>query len=242
MFKLKKRSRLNYWSNSRLANLIRGTPKPAALEWNAWDRWHKKAKKKHSIRYWIAEELLDRLQDTISFPLDLVYTARVYIRNRFIDQTHILKTGLTPGEYYDFDTRILYGLFNELIDLVEIEYASLAYSKDKQHKFIKGRCVEAGLDYLNWACGLRYDINYGVDKSHKRYGKLTQQAIAARKVLKLYQWWKNRSNRPDPNDLFNKKKDGCEYFLKIDQMENNYFDEDNKMLIELIKIRNSLWT
>lgn len=239
---IKKRSRLNYWSCSKLADKIRGTPKPTALEWDAWDKWHTKAEKKHPIRYWVAEELLTKLQDIICWPSDVIYTIRIYIRNRFIDQTHVLKTGLKKGEYYDFDTRILYGLFNELVDLVEIEYASLAYDENKQYKFVRGRCVEAGLDYLKWACDLRYDVNYGVDKSNKHYGKLTHQATAARKVSKLYHWWKNRPNRQDPHDLFNKKKDGEKYFLKIDQMEQDYYDEDNKMLIELIKIRDSLWT
>jgi len=242
MFKLKKRNRFNYWSCSKLADWIRGSPKPAALEWDAWENWHENAKKKHPIRYWIAEEFLDKLQNLVNFPLDLVYTVRVYIRNRFIDQTHVLKTGLKPGQYYDLDHRILYGLFNELVDLVEIEYAHLSkWDKEKKYKFVRGRCVEAGMDYLKWACDLRYDINYGVDKSYKHYGKLTHQAVAARKVSKLYHWWKNRSNRPDPHDLFNKKKDGEKYFLKIDQMEKDYYKEDNNMLIQLIKIRNSLW-
>lgn len=243
MFRIKKRSRINYWSCSKLANYIRGTPKPSALEWEEWDKWHDNQKQQNPWRYWIAEELLHKLQDIVNFPLDLVYTVRVYIRNRFIDQTHVLKTGLKPGEYYELDTRILYGLFNELVDLVEIEYAHLSkWDTEKSYKFTRGRCIEAGLDYLKWACALTYGTDFGLKKSDKDYKKPTPQAVAAKKTLELYNWWKNRDNRPNPYDMFSKDKDGPKYFLKIDKLERDQYKEDNKMLIELIKIRKSLWT
>lgn len=243
MFRIKKRSRLNYWSCSKFANYIRGTPKPPALEWEEWDKWHDNAKKNYPWRYWITEELLDKLQNLVNFPLDLVYTIRVYIRNRFIDQTHVLKTRLEPGEYYDLDTRILYGLFNELVDLVEIEYAHLSkWDKTKSYKFTGGRCVDAGLDYLKWACNLKYGVNEGLRKGDKLFGQPTPQAQSAQKVKELYLWWKNRDNRPNPHDMFSKEKDGPKYFLKIDKLERDQYKEDNKMLIELIKIRENLWT
>lgn len=240
---IKKRSRFNYWSCSKLADWIRGTPKPAALEWDAWDNWHEDAKKKHSIRYWIAEELLSKLQDLVSLPLDIIYTVRIYIRNRFIDQTHVLKTGLKPGEYYDLDYRILYGLFNELVDFIEIECASISrYDTNKKYKFVRGRCVEAGMDYLNWASSLKYGINEGLHKGDKLFGQPTQQAQSAQKIKELYLWWKDRNNRPNPHDLFTEAKDGKKYFLKIDKMQKDLEKEDNNMLIKLIKIRNHLWT
>lgn len=239
---MKKRSRFNYWSCSKLANWIRGSPKPAALEWDAWENWHENAKKKHPIRYWIAEELLDKIQNLVNFPLDLVYTIRVYIRNRFIDQTHVLKTGLKPGEYYDFDTRILYGLFNELVDLVEIDYAHLSkWDKTKQYKFVGGRCVEAGLDYLKWASALTHGTNYGLKKNDKDYNKPTAQATTAQKTLELYKWWKNRDQRLNPYDLFNQETHGKKYYLKIDKIEKDFYKEDTKQLIELVKIRSNLW-
>lgn len=240
---IKKRPRLNYWNCSKFANYIRGIPKPVALEFEAWDRWHDDQKQKHPWRYWIAEKLLVKLQNIINFPLDLVYTIRVYIRNRFIDQTHILKTGLKPGEYYDLDTRILYGLFNELVDLVEIEYASMSkWNKEKSYKFTGGRCIEAGLDYLRWASSLTYGTDFGLKKKDKDYNKPTPQAISAQKIYKLYVWWKNRDKREDPHGMFTKEKDGKNYFMKIDDLERMHYKEDNKMLIELIKIRESLWT
>ena len=222
---------MDYWTCSKFADKIRGTPKPFALEWDAWDKWDNNAKKKHPYRYWVAEEVLDFLQDIVNLPMDIYHTIEIYIRNRFIDKVHYLRTDLTPGEYYDLDTRILHALFTELTDLVEVEYASMQRYGEEEHNYVfnKGRCPLAGLDYLNWVGRLRYD-------------KLTPQAEAALTTLELYQWWKNRDNRPDPFEMFTKEKDGSQYYLKIDNMEQDYEQEDTDMLIKLIKIRCSLWT
>lgn len=240
---IKKRPRFNYWSCSRLSYWIRGDVKPEALPWGEWDNWHKEMKKNRPIRYWLAEEGLDRLQDIVNFPLDLIYTLRVYIRNRFIDKIQYLKTGLIPGEYYDLDHRMLHGLFNELIDFVECEQAHLMkVYKDRNYKFVKGRCPQAGLDYLFWACNLKMNEDYGITPECKDYGKLTDQAKAAIKTVQLYHWWKNRPNRIDPYSIFTKKKHGKKYYLKISKMEEEYYKEDTKMMIELIKLREFLWT
>lgn len=244
MFAIKKQSRFNHWSCSKIANLIRGNNKPGALSWQEWESWHKLAKKKHPIRYWVAEEGLDLLQDILYLPSDILYTIRVYIRNRFIDKMHYIRTGLKPGEYYDLDYRILHGLFYELVEFVECEQAHLmkVYEKERNYQFINGRCIQAGLDYLDWACNLRLDENYGITLDDKDYGKLTDQAKTAHKILKLYHWWKNRPNRIDPHDLFSKEKDGKYYYREIQKIQEAYDKEDTKMLIKLIKIRGSLWT
>lgn len=243
MFRLKKRSRIDYWTCSKFADWIRGTPKPLALEWEAWDTWHEEAKQKHSMRYWIADELLDYIQDFVNLPMDIYHTIEVYIRNRFIDKLQYLKTGLKPGEYYDLDWRILNALFYELVELVETDYAHMgSWGEKKKYKFVKGRCAEAGLDYLDWAINLKYGDDHGFLKDDKLYGCPTEQAKAAQKTLELYNWWKNRPNRPDPYDLFTEEKDGKYYYKKIVKMEDFYEKEDTKMLIDLIKIRGHLWT
>ena len=50
-----------YWSCSKFADIIRGTPK---LKWgngDEWAQWKKAAREKHPMRYWIAEIGLNRL-------------------------------------------------------------------------------------------------------------------------------------------------------------------------------------
>lgn len=241
--KLNKRARFNYWSCSKLANLIRGDEKPCALSWEDWAKWRKTASEKHPYRYWIAEEGLNILQDIVNFPLDVYHTIDVYVRNRYVDKLHYLRTGLTPGEYYNPDYRILHGLFNELVIFVEVELAHLSkWKTDKKYKFVRGRCKEAGLDYLNWAGRLTLNEDYGVTSDDKDYGKPTAQAKDSIKILELYNWWLDRDYRVDPYTVYSKEKDGKYYYRKIGEMEDAYDKEDTNMLIELVKIRRSLWT
>lgn len=243
MFKIQKQSRFNYWSCSKIADRIRGTSKPTALEWEAWDSWRDEAKKKHPIRYWIAEEMLDFLQDIVNLPFDIYHTVEVYIRNRYIDKIHYLRTGLKLGEYYDLDWRILNGLFNELVIYVEGELAhTMKVYKNRKYKFVKGRCKRAGLDHLDWAMNLKMNEDYGILPDDKDYGKPTAQAVIAKKIYELYNWWLDREYRANPHDLFTKEKDGQYYYRKIAKMEDDYDKEDTKMLIELVKIRGHLWT
>jgi hypothetical protein len=238
-----KRSRIGYWSSSKFANWIRGEKKPKALTLEEWEDWRKNSKSKHPYKYWFTEKFLNKLQNLVCFPGDVLYTIKVYIRNRYISKIHYLKTGLKPGEYYDLDHRILYGVFNELVDFVEIEYAHLSkFYKDRNYKFIKGRCAQAGIDHLEWASNLTYGAGEGVTFLDKLYGQPTHQAKSAQKISELYNWWKNRDNRPDPYDLFTKEKDGKYYYRKIGKMNDDYDKEDDKMLIELMKIRRHLWT
>jgi hypothetical protein len=230
------RTRNNYWSNSRLADYIRGENKPTSLPFKDWNLWEEETKKKNGLRYYIAKELLDRLQDIISLPFDIIHAIKIYVRNRYIDKIHYLKTGLEPGTYYDLDHRILHGLFNELVDFVEIEHASRyrdTYAHKYKYTYIRARCAEAGLDYLKWAANRRDSDN-----------SPTSEAIFSMKTLNLYFWWKNRPNRACPYDLYSKTKDGLglSYHKKIHELETVYEEEDTKMLIELIKIRGSLWT
>lgn len=251
------RNRIHHWTCSKFADLLRGEDKPAGLTWQGWQEWRKEQQSKRPFRYWLAETGLRKLQNIVMFPYDIYREIKYYIRNRWVDKTHYLKTGLKPGNYYEFETRILHGLFNELVDFVETEYASLAkWSADKENKKYKSP-AEAGLDYLNWSCGLKFDEDYGVDKKDKKYGQLTPQALVAEKTKNLYLWWKEiRPNRPDPMKAaelnWDKKEDDVmsgkvtaderKKFSKLEKIEESYNKEDTKMLIELIKIRQSLWT
>ncbi len=135
--------------------------------------------------------------------LEIYKATKNYVHKRWITKTHYLKTGLKPGEYYDLDHRIVHGLFNELVDFVEIECARFANRAEKKYIIKNGRSAEAGLDYIDWSSTEKIDIG--------------------EKIKELYFWWKIRSSRPE------------EYL-------EDSFQEDTKMLIELIKIRHELWT
>lgn len=200
---------------------------------------------------------------------DFYYNIKCYINNRWITKTHYLKTDLKPGKWHEFDTRILHGLFNELVDFVEIEQAwmNVVFDKEKKkqyqtpfwRKFIqRWRNPEAGIEHLEWASNLMLDESWGIEKTNPLYGSLSHQAESAREILKLYNWWKfERPQRPDPYEVTNFTKYASslkslsvsswtkelqEASEEIDRLEKKYFDEDTEMLIRLIKIRNHLWT
>jgi hypothetical protein len=258
---LLRQSRIHYWNNGKFADWIRGSKKPYALGWDEWDEWEVNTSKKHPIRYWIAETGLKKLQNIIYYPSDLYYSIKTYVKNRWIDKCHLINTGLKPGQYYDLDTKILHGLFYELVDYVEIELAHMNKwsSKNKnKYKFINGRSPKAGLDYLNWSAKLTYGKDWCKDKNDPNFNKPTPQAIAAQKIKKLYKWWTvTRPKRKDPHELSGYSL--CEYKVysnlslqeknklklalnKLEKIEQSYYQEDTDKLIELIKIRRSLWT
>ena len=204
--------RSNYWSCSRFADWLRGTAKPHFETSPGWKQWKNLARASHPIRYWIAEEGLDKLQNFVCWPTDRLYSVKYYIVNRWIDQTHALVAHpkhIKPGEYRDMDTRILYCLFDELVDFVEIEkaYSGYRWSEEKSKdmrwwqvgrwRTRTWRSAEAGLAHLAWEMTLT-DEEWIDDKSQ---AKPTYQAETAQEIVALYRWWTEvYPNRPEPMD------------------------------------------
>lgn len=128
------------------------------------------------------------------------------------------------------------------------------------------RCPEAGLEYLDWAASLT-NADW-VDESDPTYGQPSPQAESAKEIKELYLWWTQvYKNRPDPYDASGwseicDRKRGESIMAKLDdsnespeeateknkslktlrEIEQQYDQEEEEMLIRLIKIRRSLWT
>lgn len=258
------KQRINYWSCSKFANWIRGSKKPGALTLEEWEDWREKQEKTNSIRYYIADKLLNKIQNVLYFPKDLFYSIKSYLINRFVNKTHYLKTGFKPGYFYEIDEKILHALFNELVDFVEIELAWMQIifnDDDKKYKIPwfrkirRWRCQEAGLDNLKWASGLRFTKDCGLMEDDPKIGLLTPQAESAKQIFEIYNWWKNiRPNRPDPLELSgwgsvcSKKRNQVSEHERYaclkdyEKIEQDYENEDEEMLIKLIKLRKHLWT
>lgn len=208
----------NHWTCSKFADWIRGTTKGGAKTAEGWDEWEKRAKAKHPIRWWIAEEGLDKVQDVWCWIPERLNDIRYYINNRWVSHSHRLTAhprDIKPGNWCDVGNRFLPCLFNELVDFVEIEQAwhHCLWSDEAKTKFNvpwyrKGwlrwrtwRCPEAGMEYLKWASGLIVDESMGSNPSEKGYGEPTYQAKAAKEIIELYTWWTvTYRNRPDAMD------------------------------------------
>ena len=208
--------RSNYWSCSKLADWLRGTPKLKCGTSEEWDAWYASSAKAHPIRYWIAEEALDAIQNFVNYPMDKLNDIRYYINNRWVSKSHALTADprdIRPGNWCDVGNRFLPCLFKELVDFVEIEQAwhHCMWSDDAKTKFDvpwwrsgwlrwrTWRNAEAGLEYLRWASELVVDKDMGAEPGSNGYGEPTYQANAAKEIIALYTWWtETYRNRPDP--------------------------------------------
>ena len=206
----------NYWSCSRFADWVRGTPKGTAKTSDGWHEWETEAQRYHPIRYWIAEEGLSYLQDFVTWPVRKIYDVKYYVNNRWVSRTHSLTANprdIKPGQWCDVGNRFLPCLFNELVDFVEIEtaWSHIAWDSEARAKYSAPfwasgwfrwrtwRCPQAGLDHLDWAMTLTNKDWCQPDDPN--YDKPTRQALAAREIKELYTWWTTvYPVRPDPHD------------------------------------------
>lgn len=267
--------RSNYWTCSKFADWLRGTAKPHAETSKGWRVWKNLAKSSHPVRYWIAEEGLDYLQNIWCFIPDKLNDIRYYINNRWISRSHSLtahRRDIKPGDWCDVGNRFLPCLFNELVDFVEIEQAwhHCMWSDEADKKYNRPsrtfrwfvsrqwRCPEAGMDHLIWASTLVDDNN-----------EPTHQAKTAKEIIDLYVWWTSiRPQRLDPHDasgwsaicarrredndddIFGgmedetpeQKAETRKALDRSQEMEAQHEQEDEDMMIRLIKIRQGLWT
>ena len=246
-----------------------GIDKPYALPWGEWSVWKKKIKTEKPFAYFLTETVPNFLDDLVYDVSEIWNRPIRYVRNRYIDRTHIMPTDLKPGEWWDCDSRLVSGMRQLIIDHVEIELAYANYSEKKKFKWENGRSIEAGLDYLNWSTGLRYDSSWGVDEDDEKFGELTHQATNASELLEIYNWCKNYNNRPDLMDvsgwsaycdtlrdrgvgMFDVRPTAEEApdledmretsHKKLRELEAQRDEEDTEMLCRIVKIRQSLWT
>ena len=206
----------NYWTCTPFADWIRGTTKLKCGTGKEWAEWEKAAKAEYPIRWWIAEEGLDKIQNIWCWIPERINDVRYYVNNRWVSHSHRLTAhprDIKPGQWCDVGNRFLPCLFNELVDFVEIEQAwhHCIWSDESRTKFNvpwwrsgwlrwrTWRCPEAGLEYLRWAATLTNEEFLDDDKKHE--AEPTYQANAAKEIIELYTWWKEvYPKRPDPHD------------------------------------------
>jgi hypothetical protein len=260
---------INHWSCTKFAKWILGN-KPNSGTHEEWEEWRKSVQSIHPIRFWIAEEALDKIQRFLYLPCQVFYNLECYIQNRFVSHSHALtahKTHIKRGQWTEISDRMLPCLFDELVNFVEIDLAyQFAWSDEDQIKyniprfewpFTRHNHKEAGIASLNWASKLRYGKDDGIAEKDDLFGKLTSQAVSAREIKKLYIWYTQKyANRKDPYEVsgwlewcethsaFSSKRQNGEYEIleKLRKIEEEYELEDTEMLCRLIKIRQSLWT
>lgn len=273
-------------TKARFLNTVRHVfvlEKPEAATAKGWKEWERTAMREQPVAYWINEVAIDRIVRNLTKVTGFYNDLRYGIKYRFFDRYHLINTGLNPG-YHDADERMLHGMFNLLVDFVEIEKAwmHVVFDREEREKrkypwwsigwtrFKSFRDPEAGIDHLRWETTLDNPDLSQAERS-------STQAQTARELLVLYYWWKDvRPKRLDPMDASgwsdycdqrrkasSEKNNGdpdfwdfidteddspeeraktSEILEKCRKIDEEYAQEDEEMLIRLIKVRKAMWT
>ena len=194
-----------------------------------------------------------------------------WIQHRTWDKYHVLPTGLEPG-YQDADVRMLHANFNLLVDHVEVElawmYRFCFNTKENPLKVSFWKRKFGGFRNAEW--GLKY-LNQKIKSPENQDPMCSildkQERVNSKKMLDLYTWWTvDRPARKDPYDEVDrliqehKEKTGEDYYTiyilknkkfpdkfskaykKAHKETDRQYEEDTQKLVELIKLRGSLWT
>lgn len=229
----------SYWSHSRFANWIRNVSKaPTPLTSGTSEEWvtyHRACRGHSKFITWLTEDFMDGVQNFFCWPADAAHSVCYYINNRWINPTHVIRTGLKAGNYHEVETKILQGLFEELVNFVECQKANMSWGKyddnfvpwTEKNKYLRNltnwKSQHYGVRHLLWEMTLVCDEDMGYSKDNDAYGKPTPQAIAASEILYLYVWWKFiRPMRKDPHD-----ESGWRAYC--DERRNNTLDTDGIM-------------
>jgi hypothetical protein len=213
---------------------------PGAETSKGWHEWRQQARAAHPVRYWLADEGLDYVQDFITWPVRKIHDVKYYINNRWVTRTHALTAharDIKPGSWQDVGYRFLPCLFNELVDFVEVELAwwHIAWEGKSVRKKYNApfwatgwfrwrtwRCRQAGLDNLDWQMNLVHDEDW-IGADDPNYNKPTLQAVNAKEIFELYNWWTEvRPKRPDAmdasgwSDICNERRESGRDFFDID--------------------------
>lgn len=178
-----------------------------------------------------------------------------YFNTRFVTKSHCLKTGLKRGIDHELDDRILHGLFNELVEYVEVDLAvMLRFCFPEEHTIPRWRTYWA-LSYLfpvrNPELGLKFielstKIHDGTEEDLFPWDKRDREV--KNKVKELYLWWTEERPRESKalNDMHKRvwedydKRPSDEEREEFDNLYNKLDRKDTEMLIALIEIRHDL--
>ncbi|MCP5016333.1 MAG: hypothetical protein GY938_13835 [Ketobacter sp.] len=248
------KSRPSYWSHSRIAVYLRRKSgliaKPDAAEMDEWTRIEEADRKSNPIMHWVIEEGFDYAQDFIYFVPDIYQNVKHKCRYYFVDQSHVLQTKLKRFEWHSVDEKIFHGVMEELVRFVE-EDKSHMQTMDRETIATNKR--EDGLAYLDW------EISLGEESP--------SQSVTAKEVKEIYLWYKDvYPNRVDPmvasgwSDYCDRREsegamilshDGeteeernntRELLKRSNEIEQGQYDEENDMLIRVVRMRQDLWT
>jgi hypothetical protein len=214
--------------------------------------------KLYSIKYYINNRWVTRTHSLTAHPRDIKPGDWCDVGNRFLPCLF--------NELVDFVEIELAWWHIAWDDDARQEFKAPWYARG-WFRWRTWRNVECGLSNLEWQRKLTADEDWGLKPEDEGFGKPTHQAIKAQEILDLYTWWTvERPKRVDPHEASGwsaicdkRRTSGADFFDFEDrteedkaetskaldlchEIEQRYEQEDEDMMIRLIKIRQGLWT
>jgi hypothetical protein len=214
------------------------------------------ADKLNDVRYYINNRWVGRTHSLTAHPRDIRPGQWCDVGNRFLPCLF--------NELVDF-VEIEQAWHHVLWDEKARKEYQVPWYRSGWLRWRTWRCPEAGIAHLKWAMTLTNEEFLEEDEKH--LAEPTHQAKAAKEILELYTWWKEvYPKRPDVHDASgwteycNMRREKGYHLLDMEdksdeeaeqcrtaldksrELELQYAQEDEEMMIRLIKVRESLWT
>lgn len=175
-------------------------------------KWEQAAKAEMPIRFMIWKIAFGFVEFLETCFKDMPYNTYCWITNSWTNQ-HVLKSkSLYRGNWYEYDNKMLYCCFDELIDFVEIECASI-------------------MNGVGWMAGYEY-LKREEDYETMALYKWWKHDRPAR-VNPCDMYLNDESITPEQESV---KTD--DYINLLQAQE----DEDTEMLVRLVRHRHKIWT
>lgn len=100
-----KRSRFNYWSNSKLSKNIRkrfGLESPSYLSMDGWDDHEEYCKAKAPIIHWVTDQAFNKAQDVVYFIPDIIWSIRTANIWKFFRNLWLFRKALWNYRSWDY--------------------------------------------------------------------------------------------------------------------------------------------
>ncbi len=217
----------------------------------SYEYQNKKLKRIFPWRYWLANDI-DRPFIRAKYQArELKYWFYYRLRPKY--RYHVLKLDRKPG-YSDTGEDMVVAMFTQVRDFAEIELASKNRAcrdeNSPKFTFVKGRCREAGIEYLDWE----------INEPDCKMGAWPTQADAAQIHKDCYLWWVDeRPARLDPYEIKRHFKRDADpdgfwhgvnsddperkrYLESMSALEEFYHQEDKEMMEKAISVLRSWWT
>lgn len=199
---------------------------PRAATWEEWSIWHKASEKEHKILYTLFHSI-PRFFGVRWYRVTQDY---YHLKSKYITKPHHIKIEIErfsehPGihnyHWFDVDTKMLYGMFQLLVDFVEKEEAGevIDWNSDPEHKKVWAEVQEL--------------YNWWLERKNRDNGYPDRKDFD----LEDREMFDFSDDKDDPN--YRRYQTAVkEAKIKDDEFEV----EDTEMLIRLVTMRKWLWT